>query len=694
MRTAAGLGRRLNTRWTIPAVSGTLIAAAWLAGLAPALSLASDTAMGAAAIVAGAPIARAALRGLSGRVVGIDLLVTVATVGAVVLGEYWEAAAVTFLFAVGHALETATLNRTRSALTALVALAPDVAVVLRGGAQAEVPAAAVLSGETVLVKSGARVPVDGIVTQGTGALDESSITGESLPVAKGPGDSVFAGTMCTGGLLQVEATEVGAATTLARIVHRVEEAQDATAPTQVFMDRFSAWYTPGILVLAVVVGLATGDLFLALTLLVIGCPGALVISIPVAIVAGIGRAARSGILIKGGEFLETASRITVVAVDKTGTLTRGRPQLTDVVVLNPELTRADVLGWAARAEAGSGHPLAGAIVLAAADSATGTAVAEARGAGGTHLPDTITSIPGQGITATVAGRTVLIGNPALLAAHAIDDPDAAVTVAAGLAARGRTPLIVVIDGIVAGVLAVADEVRPDAARMLAGLRAAGVHRVIMLTGDGPLVASMVGAAVGIDEIRASLLPEDKLDVVTRLQHEGHVVAMVGDGVNDAPALATADIGIAMGAAGSAVAVETADIALMGDNLLMLPVAIDLARRTVRTMHQNVAVAVITVVLLLAGVLLGGVTMAVGMLVHEASVLLVIVNAMRLLRRSHPRPLVPQQPPHDERLGRDIGDHDQEIRQGYAGVRQEPVDRQERVGDDEERPAPRDPAVAP
>ncbi|POH70545.1 MULTISPECIES: heavy metal translocating P-type ATPase [Cryobacterium] len=641
MRTAAGIGRRLNTRWTIPVVSGTLIAAAWLAGPVPALSLASDAAMVAAAVVAGAPIARAALRGLSGRVVGIDLLVTVATVGAIVLGEYWEAAAVTVLFAIGHALETATLNRTRSALTALVALAPDVALVLRDGAQTEVPAADVLTGETVLVKSGARVPVDGTVRHGTGTLDEASITGESLPVAKAPGDRVFAGTMSTGGLLQVEATEVGAATTLARIVHRVEEAQDATAPTQVFMDRFSAWYTPGILVLAVVVGLLSGDLFLALTLLVIGCPGALVVSIPVAIVAGIGRAARSGILIKGGEFLESASKVTVVAVDKTGTLTRGRPRLTDVVVLNPELTRADVLGWAARAEAGSEHPLAGAIVLAAAEHALETVGAADRGAGGTLLPDTITSIPGQGITATVAGRSVLIGNPALLAAHAIYDPDAAVTVAADLAARGRTPLIVVIDGTVAGVLAVADEVRPDAAGMVAALRAAGVHRVIMLTGDGPLVAAAVGAAVGIDEIRASLLPEDKLDVVTRLQQDGHVVAMVGDGVNDAPALATADIGIAMGAAGSAVAVETADIALMGDNLLMLPAAIDLARRTVRTMHQNVALALVTVALLLAGVLWGGVTMAVGMLVHEASVLLVIVNAMRLLRRSRPSPLVPQ-----------------------------------------------------
>ncbi|WP_420898304.1 heavy metal translocating P-type ATPase [Cryobacterium cheniae] len=599
-----------------------MIAAAWLLGLLPVPAIVADSAMVAAAAVAGFPILRTAGRALLARVVGIDLLVSVASIGAVVLGEYGEAAAVTFLFAIGHALETATLNRTRSALTALVALAPDVALVLRNGEQVEVPAGSVQTGETILVKNGARVPVDGTVQQGAGTLDEASITGESLPVDKSAGDGVFAGTISTGGFLQVLATEVGAATTLAHIVHRVEEAQEATAPTQVFMDRFSAWYTPGILVLAIVVGLVTGDVLLALTLLVIGCPGALVISIPVAIVAGIGRAAQLGILIKGGEFLETAAKITVVAVDKTGTLTRGRPALTDVVVLNPDLTRSEVLGWAARAEDGSEHPLAGAIVQAAAQDGA--------------LPEHIISVPGQGIVAAVAGHTVLVGNPALLHARGVRGTDAATAVADELAARGRTPLIVVLDGVIAGVLAVADEVRPDAADMVAALHAAGVARVVMLTGDGPRVAQAVAADVGIDEIRSSLLPGDKLDVVSGLRRDGHVVAMVGDGVNDAPALATADIGIAMGAAGSAVAVETADIALMGDNLLMLPAAVDLARRTVRVMHQNVALALVTVALLLAGVLLGGVTMAVGMLVHEASVLIVIVNAMRLVRRSGPR----------------------------------------------------------
>ncbi|MCY7290528.1 MAG: HAD-IC family P-type ATPase, partial [Cryobacterium sp.] len=414
----------LARRHLIPLASGALIAAAWLLGLLPVPAVVGDAAMVAAASVAGFPIARTAGRALLARVVGIDLLVTVAFIGAIVLGEYWEAAAVTFLFVIGHALETATLTRTRSALTALVALAPDVALVLRNGEQLEVSAASVLTGETILIKNGARVPVDGTVQQGTGTLDESSITGEFLPAEKGAGDQVFAGTISTGGVLTVVATAVGGATTLAHIVHRVEEAQEATAPTQVFMDRFSAWYTPGILVLAIVVGLVTGDVLLALTLLVIGCPGALVISIPVAIVAGIGRAAQLGILIKGGEFLETAAQITVVAVDKTGTLTRGRPTLTDVVLLNPVMTRSEVLPWAARAEAGSEHPLAGAIVHAAAQE----------GAVVDDLPDHIISVPGQGIVAAVAGHTVLIGNPALLRAYSIGGTDAAATVAADLAA--------------------------------------------------------------------------------------------------------------------------------------------------------------------------------------------------------------------------------------------------------------------
>nr|WP_081784814.1 cation-translocating P-type ATPase [Cellulomonas sp. KRMCY2] len=616
----------LHGRWRVPAVSGVLILASFVVARFPGVDSAAEVLMTSAAVVAGAPIVVKAARGLAVRVVGIDLLVSVATIGALVIGQYWEAAAVTFLFAVGHALENATLNKTRSALAELIAVAPDVAIVLRDGHQVEIPAASVLLGETVLVKNGAKVPVDGAVTGGTGALDEASITGESIPVEKLAGDRVFAGTISRGGFLQVEATGVGADTTLARIIHRVEEAQDAKAATQAIMDRFSAWYTPAIIVLALVVGLVTGDVVLALTLLVIGCPGALVISIPVAVVAGIGRGARDGILIKGGEFLETSARITAVALDKTGTLTKGRPVLTDVVVLDPTLTRGDVLMWAARAEAGSEHPLARPIVQAA--RAEGLPVA--------GVPDATEPVPGKGIVAVVDGHRIVVGNLTLLTAEGITDTTAPAGTVERLAATGRTPMVVAIDGRVAGVVAVADSIRPDAAAMVANLHAAGVRRVVMLTGDTAAIAGAVGAQVGVDEVRAGLLPEDKLDAVRELQAQGHTVAMVGDGVNDAPALATADIGVAMGAAGSGVAIETADIALMGDDLLKLPQAIALARRTVRTMRQNIVVALVTVGLLLAGVLGGGVTMSAGMLVHEVSVLVVIINAMRLLRRRQVR----------------------------------------------------------
>jgi Zn2+/Cd2+-exporting ATPase len=623
-------------RWTVPGVAGTLIVVALVSGRLLGLDVIADPAMVAAAAVAGAPIVRDALRALRSKVIGIDLLVSIAAIGAIVIGEYWEAAAVTFLFAIGHALEAATLNRTRSALAELVAVAPNVAVVLRDGEQVEVPAGDVRPGETVVVKNGAKVPVDGQVVAGSGAVDEASITGESIPVEKVTGDRVFAGTVSNGGLLQVEATGVGADTTLARIIHRVEEAQDTKARAHRFMDRFSAWYTPAIIGLALLAGLVTGDVVLALTLLVIGCPGALVISIPVSIVAGIGRAARDGILIKGGEYLETSARISAVALDKTGTLTRGRPALTDVVALAPDTGPGEVLTWAARAEAGSEHPLARPILDAADD----------RGLSVPGLPEDTLPIAGKGVTAIVDGHRVLVGNLALLDHHGLADTVAAGETAERLATQGGTPMIVAVDDRVLGVIAVADQIRPGARRMVTDLHHAGVHAVVMLTGDVPQVADAIGRATGVDRVHASLLPEDKLEAVVDLQRQGHTVAMVGDGVNDAPALATADIGIAMGAAGSAVAVETADIALMADDLRKLPHALSLARRTVNNMRQNITIALVTVAALLAGVLLGGVTMAIGMLVHEASVLIVIGNAMRLLRpgrQAEPEPEEPHAP---------------------------------------------------
>ncbi len=611
----------------------------------------------AAALVAGVDIARRAFDGLRRRQIGIDLLVTIAAVGALVIGEAWEAAAVTFLFVFGAWLEARTLGRTRQALSSLLELAPVSALVMRGGEPVEVDPSEVRVGETVLVRPGARIPVDGIVREGRAAVDESAITGEPMPAEKGGGDAVYAGTVSRDGMLLLEATGVGADTTLARIVHRVEEAQEARAPVQRTIERFAAWYTPSIVVLAVLGGALTGRIDLALTLLVIGCPGAMVIATPVAIVAGIGRAARRGILVKGGEYLETIGRVGTVAFDKTGTLTRGKPVLTDVVALQPAMVEAGdvaaaavgaavgaaavgaeagrargefvssgpaedaVLRWAAIAEVGSAHPLARPIVEAA------RAVLDEA----SPHPEHGEAVPGQGIRARWQGHAIDVGTPALLDGLGIAlDADARARLAS-LQEAGKTAMLVAVDGEAIGLLGVTDVPRANAAEVTAELRRIGVHRLAMLSGDNPRTAATVAQAVGIDEVHAGILPEGKLEWIRARQAEGEVVAMVGDGINDAPALAAADVGIAMGAAGSDIALETADVALMADQLERIPEALRISRATVRVIRQNLVIALLTVAALLAGVFAGHVDMAGGMLVHQGSVLVVILNAMRLMR---------------------------------------------------------------
>ena len=606
--------------WGVVSASGLLIIASWLvAGLTSSSSVA-DGLMIAAAVVAGYQIAVSAVQALRIRMVTIDLLVVVAAVGAMVINNYWESAAVTFLFALGKALERATLNRTRRALSDLVDSAPETATVLRDGEPETVEVWELAPGDVVLVRNGEQVPADGRVISGTGGVDEASITGESVPAEKFDGAEVFAGTWLRSGVLRIEAIGIGADTTLARIVHRVEEAQDDKARTQTFMEKFSRWYTPAAMVAALIVGLlpwtlvgAMTNVELALTLLVIACPGALVISIPVSIVAGIGRSARDGVLIKGGEYLETSAKVDAVVVDKTGTLTNGRPVLTDVDVVDPRFSREEVLLLAARAETASEHPLAEAIISGARDAGLEVDVVSAA-----------EPVTGKGIRATVDGRTVAVGSADLLDHH----PDE--TRILELNELGRTAMFVGVDGEAVGIVAVADTIRDDAPAAITALHDAGI-RVIMATGDAERVARNVAAELGVDEVHAGMMPEDKVEVVRGLQQRGHVVAMVGDGVNDTPALALADIGVAMGAAGSPAAIETADIALMADRLPRLPYALTLARRTVRTMRLNIAIALITVAALLAGLFLGGVTMSIGMLVHEISVLAVIGIAMLLLR---------------------------------------------------------------
>ncbi|MDO5512647.1 cation-translocating P-type ATPase [Corynebacterium sp.] len=600
--------------WGVVIASGLLIV---LSLLIPSDYLLSDLLMIAAAAVAGWPILVSAFSALRIRLVSIDLLVIVAAIGALFLQNWWESAAVTFLFTLGKALELATMNRTRKALSDLVDAAPDTATVLRDGEPHTVEVWELSPGDVVIVKNGEQIPVDGVIVSGHGGVDESTMTGESVPAEKTAGDEVYAGTWLRSGFLRVEAVRVGSDSTLARIIHRVEDAQDDRARTQTFLEKFSRWYTPGVIIGALLVGLLTRDVDLALTLLVIGCPGALVIAIPVSIVAGIGRGARDGVLIKGGEYLETSARVDAVVVDKTGTLTHGRPVLTDVDVLDPAFTEDEVLTLAARAETASEHPLADAIVRGARDR------------GLTVEPvDVARPVTGRGIVAEIDRRSVTVGSAELL--QVAPDPARLLE----LNDRGRTAMYVGVDGAAIGIIAVADTIRPDAAAAVSALHDKGV-RVIMATGDAERVAHAIAAELGVDEVHAGLLPEDKLDLVRDLQERGHTVAMVGDGVNDTPALAQADIGVAMGAAGSPAAIETADIALMADRLPRLPYAVGLAQRTVRTMRLTITIALATVALLLAGVLFGGVTMALGMLVHEASVLLVIGIAMLLLRPTLP-----------------------------------------------------------
>ena len=588
--------------------------------------------MAGAALIAGFDIAQRAWRSLRQRHISIELLVTIAAAGALVIGEYWEAAAVTFLFLFGAYLEARTLGQTRRVLQGLLELAPTTAIVLRNDRQVEIMPHEVIPGETVLIKPGAKIPVDGDVIDGRSAVDESAITGESIPVEKGAGTAVFAGTVNQAGLLKVKATGVGSDTTLARIIRRVEEAQEEKAPTQRFIERFARWYTPFIILLSGAAYLITRELELALTLLVIGCPGALVISTPVSIVAGIGRAAKRGILIKGGEYLENAGKISALALDKTGTLTAGRPVVTDIIALQSvvaaggngratvmEENRQQVLYWAAIAEAGSEHPLAQAIV-AAADSTEPIPHA-----------DQFETFTGQGVQATYLGHQIGVGTNYLMANLGISIPTMAQIQLDKLQREGKTAVFVALDGLLIGVLGIADQIRPTAPEMVHRLRVAGLNKVLMLTGDNERTAQAIAAAAGIHTVHADLLPEDKLELIRQLQSEGHVVAMVGDGINDAPALATADIGIAMGTAGTDVAIETADIALMTDDLLKIPEALHLSKATLNNIRQNVIIALVTVALLLAGVLLGKVHMAGGMLVHEASVMVVILNGMRLLR---------------------------------------------------------------
>ncbi|MDD3365660.1 MAG: cation-translocating P-type ATPase [Sphaerochaetaceae bacterium] len=569
-------------------------------------------------IIAGGPILRRAISALRYKIVGIDALVSIAVIGALIIGEYWEAAAVTFLFMIGDYLESRTLEKTRSSIKSLMDLAPDTARVRIDGVEQILSPQELKQGMILVIKPGERIAADGIVLEGSAYVDQASITGEPVPVFKEKDAHIFSGTIITSGYLIVEATQVGESTTFAKILHLVEEAQDAKAPTQKFIERFSRYYTPAIIALSIITYLITRDIKMALTFLVIACPGALVISVPVSIVAAIGSSAKNGILVKGGEAIEKLSRVQAVAFDKTGTLTEGKPSVVSLHAYG--MGQEDVLKIAVIGETYSEHPLATAILKEAAN----------RGVTTTKVPENPEYIQGKGVSFSFEGTSYFIGNRTLFEENGID-LTAALQDIHKEEHEKRTVVIIGTTERVIGLIAIADKLREEAFAVIKELKKLRIKKSVMFTGDSKGTAETVAHDLQLDEFLYELLPEHKVEAVKGLQKKHGSVAFVGDGINDAPSLATANVGIAIGAAGNDVAMETADVVLLGQKLGGLIDAIRISHMAVRNMKQNIFFAIGVAVILLIGVLLGGVTLSIGMLVHEISVLLVIINATRILR---------------------------------------------------------------
>ncbi|HOQ92474.1 MAG TPA: cation-translocating P-type ATPase, partial [Treponemataceae bacterium] len=574
--------------------------------------------------ISGLPIMARAISSLRYKIVAIDLLVTIAIIGAIFIGEYWEAAAVSFLFMLGEWLEARTIEKTRSSIKSLLDLAPVTARVKRNGAELEIPAEEVVIGDVIIIKPGEKIPADGKVIEGFASVNQAAITGESMPLEKELGSSVYSGTIVESGYIIIEAVKVGEDTTFAGILRLVEEAQDKKAKTQKFLERFSRYYTPGIILLSIAVYLITRDFRLALTLLVISCPGALVISAPVSIVAGIGNGAKHGVLVKGGEVMEKLGTVKAIAFDKTGTLTKGRAEVQKIQTTSA-LSETEILEIAAIGESFSEHPLAKA-VLRMADAKLKKTDAALQ----LDSPENPEMIIGQGIVFGHKNTKYRIGNRSLFTSLKTQDGSNLEELLSNEESEGRTCIILGTENEILGFLSIADEIRPEAKQIIRDLKKLGLKKIIMLTGDNEKTAQAIAKNLGLSAVHAELLPADKVDALEKIKKDYPRVAMVGDGVNDAPALAASFVGIAMGEEGSDVAMETADIVLMTSDLQKLRYAMGLSRATVKNMRQNISFALAVAAFLLAGVLIKTVNLSLGMLVHEASVILVIVNAIRLL----------------------------------------------------------------
>ena len=567
-----------------------------------------------------------AITDLFASTVNVDLLMVTAAIGAAVINAWGEGGVLLALFASSNALEYFAMDRTRNAVRALMALSPEHATVLRDGHEQLVRIEDVLVGERVIVRPGERVPVDGSVTSGHSDIDQSTITGESQPVAKAIGDAVFAGTMNGSGVLEVEVTKHASESTLSRIVRVVSNAQQQQGRTQRFAEAFEGRYAVGVIAFSALLFLIPwlaldhdmrDAFYRAMTVLVVLSPCALVISTPASTLSALANAARRGVLFKGGAHLEAAGSIPIFAFDKTGTLTQGRPALTDAISLDPAMTDDDLLQIAATVEHFSEHHISVAVLQAS--KAKGLPLLEV---------SSFQAHPGHGVSAVIDGRRYSVGNMTMLRAMGVS-PEVSDPRAREVLASGKTSVYVTDGSRVLGVLAVADTVRPEAAETIARLRRVGVKRVVMITGDNERVAADVARQVGIVEYRADVLPEAKMDVIAELKRDGRV-AMVGDGVNDAPALATADLGIAMGGAGTDVALETADMVLMTDDLNGVAYAIELSRQTNRTIVQNLTFSLGVIVVLFIAALTVGIPLPLGVVGHEGSTVVVVLNGLRLL----------------------------------------------------------------
>lgn len=601
--------------------AGVLLFLGWLLGAVKLVPSAVSTALVIAALVLAAyPIFFRAIKVLFAKRLDADVLVAIAVIAASSVGEFVAAGEVAFIMLLGAQLEEYTIRRARRSLGSLLSLVPLTARVRRDGSETEVAAAEVQVGDIVVVRAGERIPVDGVVHGGMAAVNQAPVTGESMPVDKSEGDEVFVGTLAETGALIVEAQRVGEDTTLARIAQLVEQAHQREAPIQRTLDRAAGWLVPVMLALSVLVFLFTHDTARAITVLIVACPCALILATPTAIMAAISRAARSGVLIKGGQYLEATARLHTIVFDKTGTLTHGEPEVTHVSRFD-EHTEAELVAMAAVAEKMSAHPVARAILRKA--SALGLA---------TEDPSKFQAHHGRGVVAEHNGQKLVVGQTGLLSDQSVVMNDALQAHMAKHHGEGHTTVLVAHDGKVCGTICVSDTVRDRADEAIRDLRDLGVEKVVMLTGDNLRVAMQIAGKLGLDEVKAEVLPEQKAEHIESLKRPGRSgVAMVGDGVNDAPALAVADVGIAMGVNGTDVAHEAADIALMADDLSKIAFAVGLSRHTLRLIKQGLIFALVYNVVMVTTAATGHLHMIGGAIAHQFSSVLVILNAMRLLR---------------------------------------------------------------